>query len=100
MISERDEAHLARTGRESNQADRKRRSSWSACCSIAFTRTSTCRRRSNCALALAFPIMKIALADSELFVRRTAGAALEDRIASTGIGWRPEGKTTSAISPR
>ncbi|MDQ3188512.1 MAG: DUF1631 domain-containing protein, partial [Pseudomonadota bacterium] len=39
-----------------------------------------------------FPIMKVALADSELFVSPVQPARrLMDRIASTGIGWRPEG---------
>jgi len=42
---------------------------------------------------LQFPIMKIALADSELFVSPVQPARrLMDRIASTGIGWRPEGE--------
>ena len=42
---------------------------------------------------LQFPIMKIALADSDLFVSPVQPARrLMDRIASTGIGWRPEGE--------
>ncbi|MBC8118830.1 MAG: DUF1631 family protein, partial [Burkholderiaceae bacterium] len=42
---------------------------------------------------LQFPIMKIALADSELFVSPVQPARrLMDRIAATGIGWRPEGE--------
>jgi hypothetical protein len=42
---------------------------------------------------LQFPIMKVALADSELFVSPVQPARrLMDRIASTGIGWRPEGE--------
>ncbi|MEP6609587.1 MAG: DUF1631 family protein, partial [Burkholderiaceae bacterium] len=42
---------------------------------------------------LQFPIMKVALADSELFVSPVQPARrLMDRIAATGIGWRPEGE--------
>ncbi len=42
---------------------------------------------------LQFPIMKIALADTDLFVSPVQPARrLMDRIASTGIGWRPEGE--------
>ncbi len=42
---------------------------------------------------LQFPIMKIALADTELFISPVQPARqLMDRIASTGIGWRPEGE--------
>ncbi|MDQ3447066.1 MAG: DUF1631 domain-containing protein, partial [Pseudomonadota bacterium] len=42
---------------------------------------------------LQFPIMKVALADSDLFVSPVQPARrLMDRIASTGIGWRPEGE--------
>lgn len=42
---------------------------------------------------LQFPIMKVALADSELFVSPVQPARrLMDRIAGTGIGWRPEGE--------
>ncbi len=42
---------------------------------------------------LQFPIMKIALSDSDLFVSPVQPARrLMDRIASTGIGWRPEGE--------
>jgi hypothetical protein len=41
---------------------------------------------------LQFPIMKVALSDTELFVSPVQPARrLMDRIASTGIGWRPEG---------
>jgi hypothetical protein len=42
---------------------------------------------------LQFPIMKVALADSELFVSPVQPARrLMDRIASTAIGWLPEGE--------
>ncbi len=42
---------------------------------------------------LQFPIMKVALADSDLFVSPVQPARrLMDRIAGTGIGWRPEGE--------
>ena len=42
---------------------------------------------------LQFPIMKIALSDSDLFVSPVQPARrLMDRIASTGIGWRAEGE--------
>ena len=42
---------------------------------------------------LQFPIMKVALADTDLFVSPVQPARrLMDRIASTGIGWRPEGE--------
>ncbi len=42
---------------------------------------------------LQFPIMKVALADSDLFVSPVQPARrLMDRIASTGIGWRSEGE--------
>jgi hypothetical protein len=41
---------------------------------------------------LQFPIMKVALADSELFVSPVQPARrLMDRIASTAVGWLPEG---------
>ena len=41
---------------------------------------------------LQFPIMKVALADAELFVSPVQPARrLMDRIASTAIGWLPEG---------
>ena len=42
---------------------------------------------------LQFPIMKVALADTELFVSPVQPARrLMDRIASTAIGWLPEGE--------
>jgi len=42
---------------------------------------------------LQFPIMKVALADAELFVSPVQPARrLMDRIASTSIGWLPEGE--------
>jgi hypothetical protein len=42
---------------------------------------------------LQFPIMKVALADSDLFVSPVQPARrLMDRIASTAIGWQPEGE--------
>jgi hypothetical protein len=42
---------------------------------------------------LQFPIMKVALADSELFVSPVQPARkLMDRIASTAVGWQPEGE--------
>jgi hypothetical protein len=41
---------------------------------------------------LQFPIMKVALADADLFVAPTRPARrLMDRIASTAVGWHPEG---------
>lgn len=41
---------------------------------------------------LQFPIMKVALSDSELFVSPVQPARrLMDRIASTAVGWTPEG---------
>ena len=41
---------------------------------------------------LQFPVMKVALSDTELFVSPVQPARrLMDRIASTGVGWRPEG---------
>jgi hypothetical protein len=42
---------------------------------------------------LQFPIMKVALADAELFVSPVQPARrLMDRIASTAVGWLPEGE--------
>jgi hypothetical protein len=42
---------------------------------------------------LQFPIMKVALADTELFVSPVQPARrLMDRIASTAVGWQPEGE--------
>jgi hypothetical protein len=42
---------------------------------------------------LQFPIMKVALADTELFVSPVQPARrLMDRIASTAVGWLPEGE--------
>ena len=41
---------------------------------------------------LQFPVMKVALADADLFVSPTQPARrLMDRIASTAVGWHPEG---------
>ena len=50
---------------------------------------------------LQFPIMKIALADSDLFVSPVQPARrLMDRIASTGIGWRPGRRRQRPLSLR
>ncbi len=95
MISERDEAHL-----RSHVADKATKQVDKLTIELVgmlFDRIHTEKHlpaEIKTALSrLQFPIMKIALADSDLFVSPVQPARrLMDRIASTGVGWRPEGE--------
>ena len=94
MISERDEAHLR--SHVAEKATRQIDKLTIELVGMLFDRIHTDKHlpaEIKTALSrLQFPIMKVALADSELFVSPVQPARrLMDRIASTGIGWRPEG---------
>lgn len=95
MISERDEAHL-----RSHVADKATKQVDKLTIELVgmlFDRIHQDKHlpaEIKTALSrLQFPIMKVALADSDLFVSPVQPARrLMDRIAGTGIGWRPEGE--------
>ncbi|MEO8185736.1 MAG: DUF1631 family protein [Burkholderiaceae bacterium] len=95
MISERDEAHLR--SHVAEKATKQIDKLTIELVGMLFDRIHTDKHlpaEIKTALSrLQFPIMKIALADSDLFVSPVQPARrLMDRIASTGIGWRPEGE--------
>ena len=95
MISERDEVHLRTHVAE--KATKQIDKLTIELVGMLFDRIHTDKHlpaEIKTALSrLQFPIMKIALADSDLFVSPVQPARrLMDRIASTGVGWRPEGE--------